>query len=385
MTTKYEKGYENFGFASPGWGVPHKAHELYRSGNDTTREALKLKPPKYTENFFQWNGTWETSRQTAFQEGGPIRYLGTKDMTGMPVFDSVTLPEFAEVAPKLLSKWRQSQFNLGVFVGEGKESVELIVSRLTDLAKAANQLRQRNLGGALRTLAHVPKGSRRSAQSILGNTANSLSDAWLELQYGWKPLINDISAAAEMVKLHPKEERVKARSTNRGGAHLNSSSNIGTVKVFNNDKRLQEIVVVASQPSMMERLGLSDAASIAWELVPFSFVLDWFGPISDYLASIHAINNMPVMSCIQTFSSKQVANITVNPNVDKFYGYPVLMRGTTTSIIISGTRTVYSSLPEAWLASNQVPREISNNYEPSLQRMANATALVQQKLRSLLR
>jgi hypothetical protein len=383
MSYKSDSGSEVYGTASPGWSKPHRYFTFVRAGGNTSREDLRAKPPRYIENPFTWSGSWETTRQSAISEFGTIRQTGTQSLTGYPVFDTVNYPSFSDLASKLLSKWRASEFNLGVSIGEGRESVELIVGRMTDIAKAANAVRKGNLGTALRHLSHVPKSNRRSAQ--LGMSANALSSAWLELQYGWLPLIKDIGAAAEMIKLHPKTNRVKARSSNRGGAHLNSSSNIGNLTVFNNDRRLQNIVVVSSPPSLQERLGLTDPLTIAWELVPFSFVLDWFGPIGDYLSALHAVNTMPVVKCIQTFSSKQVANIDVNSS-HKFFGiYPVTMAGTTSVILVSGTREVYPSLPTAWLATAQVPRKITNDYDPSLKRIADASTLVQQNLKKLLR
>jgi hypothetical protein len=382
MSYKSDSGSEVYGSASPGWSKPHRYFTFVRAGGNTSKEDLARKPPRYIENPFTWSGSWETTRQSAISEFGTIRHTGTQSLTGYPVFDSVNYPSFDDLASKLLSKWRESEFNLGVSVGEGRESVELIVNRMVDLAKAAKAIRRGNLGTALRHLAHVPKSQRRSAQ--IGLSVNAFSSAWLELQYGWLPLIKDIGAAAEMIKLHPKTSRVKARSSNRGGAKLDSPSHIGDIRVFNNDKRLQNIVVVSSPPSFMERLGLTDPATIAWELKPLSFVLDWFGPIGDYLAALHAVNTMPVVKCIQTFSSKQIANIAVNPS-HKFFGlYPVTMAGTTSVILVSGTRSIYPSLPTAWLATEQVPRRITNDYEPSLKRIADASALVQQNLKRLL-
>lgn len=383
MSYKSDSGSEVYGSASPGWTKPHRNFSFVRAGGNTGKADLMKKPPQYIENPFTWSGSWETTRQSAISEFGTIRFTGTQSLTGYPVFDSVNYPTGSDLASKLMSKWRESEFNLGVSIGEGRESVELIVGRMTDIAKAANAVRKGNLGTALRHLAHVPKSNRRSAQ--LGISVNALSSAWLELEYGWSPLIKDIGAAAEMIKLHPKTNRVKARSSNRGGAHLDSPSHIGDVVVYNNDRRLQNIVVVSSPPSLQERLGLTDPLSIAWELVPFSFVLDWFGPISDYLAALHAVNTMPVVKCIQTISSKQIANINVNSS-HKFFGlYPVTMAGSTSTILISGTRSIYPSLPTAWLATVQVPRKITNNYEPGLQRIADASALVQQNLKKLLR
>lgn len=378
MSSKFEDGYEEFGQADSGWSRPHRYFEFGGAGGDTAPQDLRAHPPRYIENPYTWSGWWEISRQCSINEFGNIRRMGSKNLTGMPVFDDQPYPEFGETTPKLLQKWRESRFELGVTIGEGREAAQLMADRLTGLAKAARSLRNKDLGGALRHLAKVPKTSRRGAQLSIG--ANELSKAWLELQYGWKPLINDIGALAEMIKLHPKENRIRARSSNRGGATLYSPSNLGNVQVFKNDRRLQQIVVVTSQPTLMERFGLTDPRSIAWELTPFSFVVDWFTPIGDYLKSIHAVNHMPVKEVIQTYSSLQSANVTVTSGMMLFGYLPVVQGGTTTSIIVSGQRSVFPTLPLAWMASIQVSREISNDMDPSLQRIVNGSALVQQQL-----
>lgn len=36
------------------------------------------------------------------------------------------------------------------------------------------------------------------------------------------------------------------------------------------------------------RLGLTNLLEIGWELIPFSFVIDWVAPIGDYLGSLSA-------------------------------------------------------------------------------------------------
>jgi hypothetical protein len=383
MTTKSEHTIEYFGNASPGWGKPYRRVDIDRVGSNTNRETLAA--GKYTENPFTATGVIVINRQISWREppGMQIRFMGSRSFGSWPVFDSVAVPSFSDVTPKLLEKWRASSFNLGVSVGEGRESVEMITDRMADIVKAARALRRRNLGDALRHLAHVPKGGRRSAQVAL--SLGSFRDAWLELQYGWIPLIKDISKAAEMVKLKPTQNRIKARSSNRGGAvPYGGGIPQSRIKVFANDQRLQQVVVVTHQPSMLERLGLTDAQSIGWELAPLSFVADWFSPIGDYLASLHAVNTMPVTNCIQTYSSKRDAVCYVNTG-DNFYGGPIVAGSATGQKEFSVSRGIYASLPLAWLASAQTPSNIESKYEPSLMRLANGAALASKVLHGLAR
>lgn len=380
MTSKSVATYEVYG-PDDGYLQAHRYHVWQSEGGNTHHSILKM--GQYSQNPYVVHAWWENSRPCTMRRlSGLVKATTTNYFGAVPVFDSVDTPAFSDVVPKLLQKWRASSFNLGVTIGEGRESVELIAERLVSLTKAVQALRKRDLGGALRYLSHVPKASRKSA--YVGLSVGAFRNAWLELQYGWLPLVRDISALAEMVKLHPREERITARSSNRGGAHPESSFlPPGRLKLFNNDRRLQLIVVVSTQPTMMERLGLTDADSIAWDLVPLSFVADWFSPIGDYLQTLHAVTAMPVISCVQTSSSKKVANVEVLPG-DKNLSSDTCLSGNTGSFIfIDMLRSISATLPQAWVASLQTPREVSAKWEPSLMRLANGAALLSTSLRGL--
>lgn len=379
MTTKNENYIETSGNASPGWGRPQKQVVISTAGSNTPK-SLRMKG-KFTENPYRWDRVTRIYRQISWSDFTGPSFMHSGSFGSWPAFATVNPPTFTETTAKLLSNWRASSFNLGVTIGEGRETVELITSRLLDLARAAQALRKGNLGSALRHLSHVPKGGRRRAQAAL--SVNKLTDAWLELQYGWIPLIKDIENAAEFVKLDPKQNRVRARSRNKGdctpyGAGIPQSR----VRLFNNDRRLQQIVEVSYAPPLAERLGLTDPYSIVWELTTLSFVADWMASIGDYLATLHAVTTMPVTSCIQTYSSRKIANVDVLAG-DSFFGRPILSGGTTSFIEVAGERTISPSLPLAWLASAQIPREITNEYEPPLKRLANASALAASQLRGL--
>lgn len=384
MTERHETKSQKMGVGTNGWGAPYLISSLDAAGGDTPK-ALRDRGI-YLENPYRFTYLMSIDRQISWKDpfaGGQVSQMSSNSFGHWPVFDAVATPQFADVVPKLLEAWRASSFDLGVTIGEGRESVELITERISDIIKSVRQLRKGNLGGALRTLAHVPKGGRRGAQSAL--TAGSIRNAWLELQYGWMPLIRDIYNAAEFVKLKPRIERVKARTTYRGSAKpYGSSIPQSRVQVFKNDRRLQLIVEVSHTPTMMERLGLTDPLSIAYDLTPLSFVADWFTPIGDYLKTLHAVNVMPVTQCIQTYSTKRDAICRVLSG-DLYFGSPVIQGNASGRVEVTVDRTVHPSMPLAWAASLQTPREVSATYEPSLKRLADGAALASALLQGAFR
>jgi hypothetical protein len=53
--------------------------------------------------------------------------------------------------------------------------------------------------------------------------------------------------------------------------------------------RMSYIYELYEEMSFERNLGLTDPLSVAWELIPYSFVVDWFVPIGTYLDNLNAI------------------------------------------------------------------------------------------------
>lgn len=124
-------------------------------------------------------------------------------------------------------------------------------------------------------------------------TTKDISSMWLEVQYGWKPLLSDVYEAGEAYssitdKARTTKFKVSARknyavSTNIGTTY----SRVGTgFRAKSIECRLTEVM------SAPRSLGLANPASVAWELLPFSFVVDWFIPIGPYLDALSQIPNL---------------------------------------------------------------------------------------------
>lgn len=181
---------------------------------------------------------------------------------------------------KLMEKMRGSDFNTAVFLGEAGQSVKMIGDAAFKLAKAYSLARKGNFPAAAKVLT----SGRKNVPKLRNRSANS----WLELQYGWLPLLSDMRSGAIQVShlLHvPFVQRYVVRRT-LSSIPRGQYSDTKFVYAEAISRVRGQIVAYISEPESLPVLsGLLDPELVAWELIPFSFVADWVAPIGDYLAA----------------------------------------------------------------------------------------------------
>lgn len=172
---------------------------------------------------------------------------------------------------------------------EGKKSLAMIAKRASQLYKAAVAVKSLRLGDALRALEVTLPPKKRNGVRARANTPASM---WLELTFGWMPMVQDIGTSVEILQRDFPVERIKASGSNFlevkvgngfdplnpyswGGYSLRKAvaSYSGIMRITNPN------VLLASQ------LGFVNPAAIVWDAVPFSFVVDWFIPVGKFLKS----------------------------------------------------------------------------------------------------
>ncbi len=208
---------------------------------------------------------------------------------------------------RLAEAIRGHQFNLGVALAEGKEAMQMIRSTAVSLSKAFLALRRGNFS---RAVAALRLGNERHLQRRLERdynrldpfiynglpmhsklAANDVSGRWLELQYGWLPLINDCyeaGTAFAALANPPRRTRVTVYNTKRSSYDASSSpiNWSGITQLYERKRIIYELEEELSTP---RSLGLMDPLSIVWEVIPFSFVVDWFIPIGTYFENLAMI------------------------------------------------------------------------------------------------
>lgn len=141
--------------------------------------------------------------------------------------------------------------------------------------------------------------------------ARANADAWLEYRYGWKPLLLDcdeiITAAVErrerclekfLVSRASGGRVTYEQSKHRSMPDQSAMGSLGVSSAAWNCCLQEEAAVTAgvmfrrkartTSQMLTATLGLrpSDLPSTAWELLPHSFVVDWFTNVGDWIRAV---------------------------------------------------------------------------------------------------
>jgi len=186
---------------------------------------------------------------------------------------------------RLVDQVKNNEFNLGNFVGEGHETISMFATNAARIAQALRALRKGNIAAAAKHLGVPSKQSSKSFAKALNDGRQSFANGWLELQYGWLPLLKDIHAGAETLARSQVNLPQKRRFSASGSAKFKAVMNGTQGFKFDGERivRKRYTVVLREEYSPVASLGLLDPEVVAWELTPFSFVADWFIPIGTFL------------------------------------------------------------------------------------------------------
>jgi len=182
---------------------------------------------------------------------------------------------------KLAEKIRGHSFNAAVTLGESKKSWEMLTEAASTLYKAARLVRRGQLNLAARQMGVTLKKSTKVKENF--------ADNWLALKYGWMPLVNDSYEAFQAILHHTMKPRVHSFRVTRFSAIPSvapiSAAGVGGPPIGNCQfmtRRSYKYIAYEVQ-SWPANIGLTNPASLVWELIPYSFVADWFIPIGSWI------------------------------------------------------------------------------------------------------
>jgi len=197
---------------------------------------------------------------------------------------------------------------LGTTLAESGEAVKLMVQRLVSLRKAYQALRRGKFGDFLRALNIRPQPKHKSRWS----RPKDASALWLEYWFGWAPLVSDIQTTIDVLESKDLEDKVyRIVGRVRGewtGYESNTHSSAYYHREYSNlsfEHRLRlQVDYTISNPNMYlaNRLGLVNPAAVLWEIVPFSFVVDWFVKVGDWLENYTSWVGLNITDSWATYS-----------------------------------------------------------------------------------
>lgn len=201
---------------------------------------------------------------------------------------------------KLLNKAKDQKVNFAQFVAEREQAFNLLTTTAVRLSKLYTSLRRGDIRGAADAMGTTINRAKRKTYKRNWKTdkAAAASDAWLELQYGWKPLLSDIYGSIDMISQKGTDAMEKTVSTREAVTvnTMTSQTTTGpsTLVTTGYHRYTVKLTVTYRLPAvdlnahLATQLGLSNPALLAWELLPYSFVVDWFLPVGASLSSLDA-------------------------------------------------------------------------------------------------
>lgn len=181
----------------------------------------------------------------------------------------------------------------GVMSGESLATLGQTISMLRHPLKGASDL-----------LVRMHKSRKLRLGKTTASAARATADTWLEYRYGWTPLILDTKEIIK--KSHKLREKCEVRRlVARAGdsASISDSKSWSCVVVgsdsFSGSRTFTKTVrcgvgvlyevrnrTTSDELAALFGTRLRDIPATIWELVPYSFVIDWFTNVGDWLQAI---------------------------------------------------------------------------------------------------
>lgn len=205
--------------------------------------------------------------------------------SGYGLSNPVIARAYAKAYDKFVDSAKQDlSIQMGANLAESKQTLEMIANRGFQLLELARNLRRGKIPRSLRKKSLKRKWSGRGWAQVPGGW-------WLEYHFAWSPLLDDICTGAKMLsepvwEFNPitargsSTERIdRSHPRDWRFAEVDVSSINAFVGIRGNAR------VTNPNAYLLNRVGMINPASVAWEVIPFSFAIDWFLPVSSFLSS----------------------------------------------------------------------------------------------------
>lgn len=233
--------------------------------------------------------------------------------------DAKVISLVASVQEKLQSKISGNGTNLAVTATEAEETVGMIGVAVKKLFTAYRHVRHGNFrAGALALgLQNTPKRVGRR---------ESFGDNWLQYRYGWRLVVTDIASLMKtlynVLSTRPPILRVTSWDANERiyswnlGQRSLTMPNGTALCTYDLTQKTRFVVQVRggyvyelqSVPlATGQSFGLTNPAVWAWEVIPYSFVLDWAVNVGSVLEGITAFQGK---RCLDGWICKSIESST---------------------------------------------------------------------------
>jgi hypothetical protein len=198
--------------------------------------------------------------------------------------------------------------SLGVALAERRKAVSMIAERSLQLYQFTRAVRKMRFGEAASILGlnKVPSGVRKSSKDFANN--------YLEFHFGWAPLVTDIGNAVEVLQqpftpvlcIGRGQASSKLRFTEFNEPSWQGSYYWYRDKATTKCRMSAQVKVTNPNLWLANQLGFVNPALIAYELIPFSFVVGWFTNVETFLSQFNDFLGLGLSYPTTTYLSEGV-------------------------------------------------------------------------------
>lgn len=351
--------------------------------------------------YWSWDNCNGAMSQNFYHDG-----TSTVRLDNCPLLTSSD-PKFQSLRDKVVSKLnsdvRSNSAGMGETAFEMRKTADMILGVQGKVLSAYRHVRKFRFQKAAKVLGLDKPPARLTSRSKMRRTGASPSSTaasnWLEYRYGWIPLYSTVYGLMEALhKFHTEKPPVIRVSRRQwleeeytphgwgefsGWAYPQTNSPWGqSLKSGNFKSRVTAKRTLSVSGVYYYRvksplvgglgvLGLDNPLLLAWELVPLSFVADWFVNVSDVLEQLSSFNGKEFLSGCLSYTEKGTLwfEVAPLPNTGCVSGFASVPATKTTSSQYQMTR--------AWL-TGPATVGLTINIDLNAKRVADAAALFKQ-------
>lgn len=275
-------------------------------------------PRSYSAHYRRWDTSnvldqdiiaTTSSSISGYEHLGQYLMYASTDRPGLLAsIPSPSLPSADQLLVDALAKASSSDAMVLVSLAEAKKTLESVAQAAHYMYRIDNYLSKLRLkdltpSGALR---HVGVGLK----------------IWLEVRYGLLPTYYDILGYTEVIKKRGLKSRVKFSSYASGSTTSVPVDSLDIQDFYEEARKVSRyrrqdvragclVEPYATEIGAIYSLGIDRITSTAWELVPFSFVVDWFLNTSSYIAAHEGRFGQKVLASWTTVKDSLITNASM--------------------------------------------------------------------------
>lgn len=262
------------------------------------------------------------SHQRTYKSSGTYPWSKVVLAHHEPYVDTIDVENLKRLsASKCYAKLVASSAQLWVSLAEADKSISTIKSVLYKVSKLLRHVKNKNI--AITNALYYAKRPRE-----IRKLTRELSDLWLEFRFGVRPLVYDVVNIIEAIQKSPASKRrtfvanegdttqkMDTSTKDQTFGYCYTTTEYNTTALCSVNVKTYILAEAQIELGGLE-FGLAQILGTAWELIPLSFVIDWFWNVGQVLLSWEPIQQFRVLGSGQVISTTETlyGEIKIRPS-----------------------------------------------------------------------